>query len=248
MVPIHTELSKKVSTVIVGDGNNDFIDPDEETYEYLQKLTDQSIFWVHAVELEVTLLLEDHHVWRRLVVPLNRNFRQLHDILQVAFNWKNYHLHEFYLYETTETGSNLDGLDFRYVESGYEPIVCLVDNEESFAYPNDVEMKMGADVKLSDYIPNVQVLLYNYDFGDNWQHQIEVVRVFETSEFNHPVCLDGIGNAPPEDVGGEGGYEEFLRIMADPKAPEHEHMKQWLSGQGYETFNIDWINRRLKDK
>ncbi len=34
-------------------------------------------------------------IWRRLIVPLSWNLHQLRHVIQAAFNWWNYHLHEF---------------------------------------------------------------------------------------------------------------------------------------------------------
>ena len=87
---------------------------------------------------------------------------------------------------------------------------------------------------------------YTYDFGDNWQHYIEVESVIDDYDKNYPVCLAGEGNAPPEDVGGEYGYEEFLTIMADKKHPEHDQMAAWAASQGYKDFNIEQVNRAIR--
>ncbi len=52
---------------------------------------------------------------------------------------------------------------------------------------------------------------------------------------------------PPEDVGGLGGYFEFLEAMADPQHEEHENMMQWW-GEAFDprTFDILLANERLK--
>jgi hypothetical protein len=42
------------------------------------------------------------------------------------------------------------------------------------------------------------------------------------------VCLDGQGACPPEDVGGIGGYEQFLEALADPLHEEHDDMLVWV--------------------
>jgi hypothetical protein len=34
-------------------------------------------------------------IWRRLLVPGDASIAQLHEILQVAFGWKDMHLHRF---------------------------------------------------------------------------------------------------------------------------------------------------------
>ena len=122
----------------------------------------------------------------------------------------------------------------------------LVSDEEAFVYGNDMPMKVEKGTKLSEYIPKYKRLKYNYDFGDNWQHYIEVVEIIEDYDKNYPVCLQGKGNAPPEDVGGESGYEEFLEIIADNDHPDHEGMVAWGRSQGYEAFDIEKINREIR--
>ncbi|MDE2481063.1 MAG: UPF0149 family protein [bacterium] len=63
-------------------------------------------------------------------------------------------------------------------------------------------------------------VLYRYDMGDYWQHDIEVVRMYEVpNRRHHPKVLDGARNGPPEDIGGPPGYEEYART-ADARALE----------------------------
>ena len=83
---------------------------------------------------------------------------------------------------------------------------------------SDITMQLDSEVKLLND-PSSKIK-YNYDFGDNWQHYIEVVNVLSNFEYPYPICIGGEGNTPPEDVGGEYGYEEFLAILADPGHPE----------------------------
>ncbi|MHB8126562.1 MAG: plasmid pRiA4b ORF-3 family protein [Desulfitobacteriaceae bacterium] len=99
----------------------------------------------------------------------------------------------------------------------------MVCSEEAFEYPNDLEMLKDKEVKLSAYIPKYSKIKYIYDFGDDWQHYIEVEKMIEDYPQNYPVCLDWEGNAPPEDVGGDSGYEEFLEAFHDPDHEEHEN-------------------------
>ena len=49
----------------------------------------------NAVQIRIALDGIEPEVWRRLVVPLKWNLEQLHLGIQAAFNWWNYHLHEF---------------------------------------------------------------------------------------------------------------------------------------------------------
>ncbi len=62
--------------------------------------------------------------------------------------------------------------------------------------------------------------LYRYDMGDDWEHDIDVVRMYEVAtRRHHPKVLDGARNGPPEDVGGPHGYARYAR-EADPRALE----------------------------
>lgn len=81
---------------------------------------------------------------------------------------------------------------------------------------------------------------------ENWQHYIEVEKIIEDYPQNYPVCLAWEGNVPQEDVGGEGGYEEFLEAFNDPNHEEHENMVSWAKMQWYRDFDVDLANRRLK--
>ena len=88
----------RISRLLAGDGNKSYIYPNEEMYKDLTLFAGQSIFEAKAAVLKVTLRLENRQVWRRLVITLNKTFNQLHQILQVAFGWQDYHLHNFYVY------------------------------------------------------------------------------------------------------------------------------------------------------
>ena len=44
---------------------------------------------------------------------------------------------------------------------------------------------------------------YLYDFGDYWEHEIEVEKFIRwSSKRKYPVCTAGKMNCPPEDCGG----------------------------------------------
>ncbi len=235
-------LSKYISKRMVGDGQGGYLRPAKEMYKDIKKLTGQSsIFGCKAVRIKVTLNLEDYNIWRKLVVPLNITFKQLHKIIQAAFGWKDYHLHDFYIFDEKDAK---DDPVYLYNRGEIKPVINLVGNEEDLYYPGDVPMKLEKGIEISKYIP--ALMIYNYDYGDYWQHSIEVEEIIDNYNKNFPVCLEGNGNAPPEDVGGEGGFERFLEIIANEDHPEYQGMINWGKNQGYREFNIDEINRKLK--
>ena len=57
-------------------------------------------------------------------------------------------------------------------------------------------------------------------------------------------CLGGARARPPEDVGGVGGYEQFLEVIDDPDHPEYRETKRWCGGH----FDPEWFDLALTDK
>ena len=60
---------------------------------------------------------------------------------------------------------------------------------------------------------------YLYDFGDSWQHLIELESISD-GELAAPYCVDGKGSCPMEDSGGIGGYKYMLEILKNPNHPD----------------------------
>ena len=72
---------------------------------------------------------------------------------------------------------------------------------------------------------------YEYDFGDGWEHEVLVEELPEFDpQLTYPRYVDGARRCPPEDVGGIGGYFDFLEAVLDPHHPEHEEMRDWYGG------------------
>jgi hypothetical protein len=61
------------------------------------------------------------------------------------------------------------------------------------------------------------------------------------------VCLEGANACPPEDVGGTGGYEELLEVLADPAREEHRHYVSWV-GRNFDPkrFDLAQVNAALQ--
>ena len=50
-------------------------------------------------------------------------------------------------------------------------------------------------------------MMYEYDVGDSWRHEIVVEKVVPNAEMQKPICLGGERHSPPEDIGGVPGYK-----------------------------------------
>jgi hypothetical protein len=91
-------------------------------------------------------------------------------------------------------------------------------------------------------------LLYEYDFGDGWQHELLLEDVLLGDETFQQKCVAGKRCCPREDCGGPLGFAEFLRALQDALNPSHDEACEWLGDFIPDAFSADEINRRLHRK
>jgi hypothetical protein len=172
------------------------------------------------VSLKVTLRGSKPPIWRRLLVKETMNLGDLHIAIQVAMDWDGGHLHAF------EVGGE------EYGEPG---------SLEDAKSENRSTLK-GIRAR------GVAKFNYTYDFGDDWEHVIEIEKkpVAEAPPFV-PYCAGGKRAAPSDDTGGIWGYEELLAILADPDHPEREERLEWLDVEDFDpaAFDVEAVNETL---
>lgn len=174
-------------------------------------------------QLKITIQSIEPPIWRRLLVPRSVTLAELHRVIQAAFGWLDSHLHEF------EIGG-LRFADPELLEGGF--------SEGSRVLPERA-------VRLWDFRHQAPPFLYVYDFGDDWHHQIEIETLLVADpDQTYPACIDGARSCPPEDVGGTGGYEEFLEAFADPNHPDHRQMRRW-AGRSFDPERFDLAKNDL---
>lgn len=188
------------------------------------------VFQYHTLTLTVNLYL-DIPCSRVVQVPASFTLADLHKIVQHLFYWKNYHMHEF----RTPDGMPLDVAFPEYAD-------LAVANE----YDENDCSKIERCVCLREAFAQYQTLIYTYDFGDDWQHEITLSEETTGFESEPPRCIAAIGTPPPEDVGGESGFAELRRILSDPQDEEYEDMKSWADDMGWKPFDLEQINEGLK--
>ena len=153
-----------------------------------------------AVQLRVTLLDVEPAIWRQLVVPWRFHLGQLHRVIQAAFGWWDYHLHQF----------RVGGLRYGDPEQVGEP-----------EFEDDARSFDETAVRLRDFgrVPD-QSFLYLYDFGDHWQHRITFERLIAIDPAPRTAsCIAGARARPPEDVGGHLRLRELPRDHHRSRSP-----------------------------
>lgn len=131
-------------------------------------------------------------IWRRMLIRSDLTLFGLHRAIQIAFGWEDYHLHAFKVHGR-HFGTQWTGQRHYLVEDG----------------------KVLRELTLADLSLRLrQRRVYEYDFGDFWEHEIRVeTREAPSADKLYPVCIDGARAGPPEDIGGPDGYERLLERL-----------------------------------
>lgn len=174
------------------------------------------------VQLRIELQRIAPHVWRRVIVPQAVTLATLHNILQAAMGWSDSHLHEY-------------------------EIAAKRYGTEDPEWPSSVPVFDERRATLKSFIEDhIKDFTYLYDFGDHWEHEIIVEDLVAPKDNRRRIlCTAGENACPPEDVGGEPGYEMFLEAIADPDHERHQEM-DWI-GHPFDShaFDLSAVNQRL---
>ncbi|TJY72577.1 plasmid pRiA4b ORF-3 family protein [Arthrobacter sp. CAU 1506] len=186
-----------------------------------------------ALDVRVAIEGSEPEIWRSLRLPLNAPLNTLHEAIQRAFGWENRHLHLF------------------HPEGVFGEARPIAGNEES---AREMDMDSAEGMTVAQLLSGEgSTLVYEYDLGDTWLHAITVTghAIVPAGQIS---CLGGENRGPLEDAGGIWGYQEKLRILADPSDPEHEEIADWVqyvSGVLHPSmfdpteFDLDAVNKSL---
>ncbi len=139
-------------------------------------------------------------LWRRIRVPLRCDFAMLHEIIQEAMGWEDYHLHAFEIRE------------------GHRIALRIEQDVPGHDIPNfgDADEISEHDISLGDLLQRgFKKIHYTYDFGDGWEHVLKIEEIIEDPSLpDEVVLLKGRGSDPIEDCGGPWGLQQL--IQGDP--------------------------------
>ena len=172
-------------------------------------------------QIKVTLKGSKPPIWRRMQVASDTTLVQLHRIVQRVMGWAGSHLYQFVIGNVAYGDPGMLG---------------------------ELDAKDGRTVTLETIVRREKdKFLYEYDFGDSWEHELLVETRLPLEEGKrYPICLAGKRACPPEDCGGIWGYASFLEAIRDPEHPEHDEMLEWVGSEfDPDAFDLDEINREL---
>lgn len=162
-------------------------------------------------------------IWRRITLPIDATFFDLHCAIQGAMGWGSMHLHCF---DVKNEHANIN-----------------------IQIPNDYSDDWGAP-SVNEYHTKLQDIVeqghrqfyYTYDFGDSWDHKIKIEDTVE-SESTHPLptILTGKGACPPEDCGGIWSYYNLLQLD-DDELEQHGYTREHIERIRAEKFELKKVH------
>src|SRR6266700_5051627 len=159
------------------------------TRQELPELPKDAVTTVHRVK--VRMYGAKPPVWRRLEIPGAMPLNLVHAVLQIAFDWHDYHLHAF------ETVCGQFGSP---------------DQDDDWPERQDEATATLAQVAGAERAK----VVYSYDFGDDWRHDIVVEKITPAEPgVAYPRCTGGRREAPPEDCGGIWAFNEYQAELDD---------------------------------
>ncbi|MBQ0115267.1 MAG: plasmid pRiA4b ORF-3 family protein [Bacteroidales bacterium] len=218
------------------------LDPDEFDSEKLDDDTDDGMdddnvtpFWgvdeivcdetkpSREMTLRIALKGINPPIWRKLIVPSNINLESLAHVLLLAMAWDCAHLHQFVQNRT---------------------FYAVPMDEDDFGMPFDKDFKKDSrQYTLGDLLTNEKsTALFEYDFGDSWEHKITVqgIREYEAGECRTRVALVGGKRACPiEDIGGVWGYMNYIEALKHPYSKASKELFEWYGKFDPEEFDKD---------
>lgn len=208
-------------------------------------------------QLRITLRDSKPPIWRQVAVPSGLTLGQLHEVIQIAMGWDECHLHQFVLRDKALKPSRDEVRRVTESDVWTDEFInhmpgerVFVSGATPFGEPTEMEGEDEDAVTLAQVCPKVKSkLAYMYDFGDGWDHIIEVQKIEDPKpNATYPLCLAGKLACPPEDCGGIYGYYNLLNAIADPDHEDHEDLAEWLDEDfDPDAFDIDEVNAILDE-
>ena len=181
-------------------------------------------------------------VWREIEISADSDFYDLHDTIQIVFGWSDYHLWQF-------------------IEKEYDyPFAIRIETPDEDLYDFQ-ETRVSPETSISSFLQKEgDKILYQYDYGDDWIHEISVVEVID-KKCDYPQLLKAKGDMMIEDIGGAHMYmmvrDHYLNIHEKGEEEMSEFLENFLGGMSVDEFiemmkstktDIDEVNEELKEE
>ena len=189
-----------------------------------------------ALRFKITIAGIRPPAWRRIEVPGNSTFRDLHCFIEDAFE-RDFGDHHLFVPLPKGRGGEPPRDD--------REVIGFTDEDPA------PSVRSGWRARLSRYLrsPGDRMrytrLAERFDFGEDRDHLV----VFEGAEKRpagiiEPVCLGGRRAAPPTDCGGLSGYYDLCRALSGDR-DESESLRATGFYEEYHDYDSAYFDRRL---
>lgn len=170
--------------------------------------------------------IEDPVIWRKMAVPTVLTFHELHLMIQAAMGWEHQHLYSF----TEHPESRYFMIVSPYAEEFGADATKISASNILWSYLNQYPFDEEAER---------DKLYYEYDYGDSWVHEIDVLDL-DRSNSKSAELLDGAGACPPENCGGTPGFQLLKDHLSGKISPE-EYFDNFFAAnpKGYDIHKVD---------
>lgn len=160
-------------------------------------------------QIKITLKGSKPSIQRHILIPSDLLLSDFHKVIQTTMGWSDSHLHQF-VKDRDCYGPKMEDEGFRF---------------------DDYQINYS-QIKISTLLKHEkEKCVYEYDFGDGWEHNIVLEKIENTSrDEKDVVCIAGKNNCPPKDCGGIYGYYDLLEIIQNPSHELYEEYTEWLGG------------------
>ncbi len=198
----------------------DYISLREKT-SVCQELPNQSST-TKIYQLKISIKSAKPPIWRRVLIEDDITYQGMHDLIQNLFDWYDGHLHEFIAGQRRYTNLEFD--------DGF--MDDLGEDENKFTIGEDL-------IEVGDKI------IYLYDFGDDWMHEILLEDILEKEQNKeYPKCIKGKGRGPLEDIGGIWIYNDIVKAY---KEANKEILEEFYVDDNFDPneFDLSDINQSV---
>ena len=166
-------------------------------------------------------------IMRTIVVPQHMTLTDLNDAVQAVMGWEDAHLWHF-------TDKRRDGIIYE-----------LPHEDDHFPFSRRLTVD-ASKVSLRKVFPERGAkLLYEYDFGDSWEHRITRMADPKQAQI---ACVKAVGPDGIEDFGGQWRLADFIEKMkSDPACEEYEDIREWAGLDSAEELD-EYLNGATAEK
>ncbi|MFN5539473.1 MAG: plasmid pRiA4b ORF-3 family protein [Candidatus Melainabacteria bacterium] len=201
----------------------------------------------------------DFPIYRKVLIDSKSTLADLHNILQICFEWDNSHLHSFEI--SAGRGNRIKTYeDSRSMDDDFGSDSIPEHKATILSVFNEIQI-LTLSTTIARLIPIGQSkgkpkFIYIYDFGDNWEGEITFEDIIEIDKDFIPACIEGLNAAPPDDSGGMSGYSHIIEVLKNPKHKDYEDIACWMGceedddDQKFDphTFDIEELNQLIKKR